>query len=216
MIEHQADNYPNKTVYQYLKNGETLEQSLSFGELAAQVKNLAAHIQSNSKAGDRALLLYPSCLDYIVAFYACLCAGVIAVPAYPPKNKRRDWPRLQGIIDDSGANLIISLESYQSSVDTWFVEHPNLDKPHFLASDSLNDSKDINWLRPDVDGETIAFLQYSSGSTGTPKGVMVTHANLLHNEHVLKSSFKGHDGVTVVGWLPIYHDMGLILSLIHI
>lgn len=214
LLERQAECYPDKIVYQYLKNGETLDQSLTFNELYKQVKDLAAHIQNNSVQGDRALLLYPSCLDYIVAFFACLSAGVVAVPAYPPKNKRRDWPRLQSILDDSRASLVISQESYRKGVDDWFSEQADTQKPIFIASDNLDDSLNLCWKKPDVNGETIAFLQYSSGSTGTPKGVMVSHANLLHNEHVLKSSFKGHDGVTVVGWLPIYHDMGLIGNII--
>ena len=213
LIERQAECYPDKVVYQYLKNGDTLEQSLTFEALCRQVKNLAAHIQSSSKPGDRALLLYPSCLDYIVAFFACLSAGVIAVPAYPPKNKRRDWPRLQSILDDSGANLVISLESYRDGVDDWF-DGQEAQKPAFIASDNLDQSIALSWQNPQVNGETIAFLQYSSGSTGTPKGVMVSHANLLHNEKVLASSFQGHADVTVVGWLPIYHDMGLIGNVI--
>ena len=213
LIEHQAECYPNKIVYQYLKNGDTLDQSLTFEELCREVKSLAAHIQNNSQPGDRALLLYPSCLDYIVAFFACLSASVIAVPAYPPKNKRRDWPRLQSILDDSGASLVVSLESYREGVDDWFSEQ-ELQKPTFIASDNLDESLDLNWQNPQVNGETIAFLQYSSGSTGTPKGVMVSHANLLHNEKVLAASFQGHTDVTVVGWLPIYHDMGLIGNVI--
>jgi len=144
LIERQAECYPDKVVYQYLKNGDTLEQSLTFEALCSEVKNLAAHIQSSSKPGDRALLLYPSCLDYIVAFFACLSAGVIAVPAYPPKNKRRDWPRLQSILDDSGANLVISLESYRDGVDDWF-DGQEAQKPAFIASDNLDQSTKKYW-----------------------------------------------------------------------
>ncbi len=214
LVEQQSQRYNDKVVYQFLKDGETLDQSLTFKELETQVKHLAAHIQANSQSGDRALLLYPSCLDYIVAFYACLVAGVIAVPAYPPKNKNRDWPRLQRILDDSGSRLVISLTSFRGSVDGWFEDQVDHEKPFFIASDELDETCNMPWQRPQVSGDTTAFLQYSSGSTGSPKGVVVSHANLLHNEQVLVSSFQGRDEITLVGWLPIYHDMGLIGNVI--
>ncbi|TDF41774.1 amino acid adenylation domain-containing protein [Alteromonadaceae bacterium M269] len=218
LIESQANLLPNKTVYEYLKDGEVLDDSLSFSELHRKVKCLAGRIQNSCEQGDRVLLLYPSSLDYIVAFFACIYAGCIAVPAYPPQNQRRDWARLKSIFDDCNASLVLTNTASFNGVREWLDDQQNNKKCELLQSDvadiSDNELK-YNWKRPEIDQQTIAFLQYSSGSTGTPKGVMVTHLNLLHNQHVIHQSILEDGDVNIVGWLPIYHDMGLICNVLQ-
>jgi acyl-CoA synthetase (AMP-forming)/AMP-acid ligase II len=63
---------------------------------------------------------------------------------------------------------------------------------------------------PVINPGDLAFLQYTSGSTGSPKGVMVSHANLMHNQWMIKRIFGHTDQTVFVGWVPLYHDMGLI------
>src|SRR5262249_53036098 len=66
------------------------------------------------------------------------------------------------------------------------------------------------WQRQSLSGDSIALLQYTSGSTATPKGVMVSHANLLHNEALIQKAFRQSRESVIAGWLPLYHDMGMI------
>lgn len=210
LVEYQAERLPNNIVYRYLKDGEILDDSLTFSEFSLRIKKLAAVIQAHCEPGDRALLLYPSSLDYIVAFFACVYAGVIAVPAYPPQNQRRDWTRLQSILEDSKASLLLSNNHYSTGIEQWLSQTELSFKPKFLTSSYIHDNGASLWRCPNIDNDTTAFLQYSSGSTGMPKGIMVSHGNLLHNEEIIQQSVRSHVGTKFVGWLPIYHDMGLI------
>ncbi len=90
------------------------------------------------------------------------------------------------------------------------AESPELASLQWLATDNVNSQLASNWQKPEVNADTLAFLQYTSGSTGTPKGVMLTHGNLLHNEEMIRRSFQHTEESLVVGWLPLFHDMGLI------
>jgi acyl-CoA synthetase (AMP-forming)/AMP-acid ligase II len=85
----------------------------------------------------------------------------------------------------------------------------------WLASDSLADELSDQWREPEINGDTLAFLQYTSGSTASPKGVMVSHANLLHNERVIHAAFEHNEQCSGVSWLPVYHDMGLIGTMLQ-
>ncbi|HWN41215.1 MAG TPA: amino acid adenylation domain-containing protein, partial [Thermoanaerobaculia bacterium] len=67
-----------------------------------------------------------------------------------------------------------------------------------------------DWRPPAVGPDSLAFLQYTSGSTSTPKGVRVTHGNLIANERAIQHACGQSEESVVVGWLPLYHDMGLI------
>jgi myxalamid-type polyketide synthase MxaB len=159
--------------------------------------------------GDRALLLYPSGEEFIIAFFACLYAGVIAVPVYPPRRNQK-LSRLQAITKDAQAKLALTTTSLLSAIEEKFSSDPELVTVPCLATNNIPDKQAENWQKPNLSLEDIAFLQYTSGSTGMPKGVMVSHKNLLHNEKLIASAF-GHTSETIgVGWLPLFHDMGLI------
>ncbi|MEM9101115.1 MAG: amino acid adenylation domain-containing protein [Pseudomonadota bacterium] len=215
LIALQASRHPQKIAYEYLKDGEELETSLTFGDMYRHVRALAAVIQQHSFQGDRVLLLYPNNLDYILAFYAVIAAGCIAVPAYPPQNKRRDWMRLQSMVEDCQPSLVLSLDSHAEGIIEWLSELNISNKPLFLSSNIADvESFESVWKKPAINQESIAFLQYSSGSTGTPKGVMVSHGNLLHNVDQIKIAMGIDEHGVGVGWLPIYHDMGLIGNII--
>ena len=203
VLEQRAQCQADKTAYIFLQDGEKDCIRLSYAELALQVKTIAAHLQQLGLQGERAVLLYPQGLDYIIAFFACLAAGVVAVPAYPPKNSRH-LPRLQAIIEDSQAVIILSNQATAQMARALYGEGLP-----WLLTDEVNTNPD-HWQKPDINADTLAFLQYTSGSTGSAKGVMVSHGNLMANQQAIKQGF-GHDAdSTVAGWLPLYHDMGLI------
>lgn len=208
LLRRRALDAPDQRAYTFLLDGEREERHLTYGELDRQARNIAALLQSRCNEGARALLLYPPGLDYIAAFFGCLYAGVIAVPAYPPRNDRA-LPRLQAIIQDAGAALVLSTEALLSKIDSMFKRAPELPPLKPIATDLLIEGE-AGWRVPGVHPDHLAFLQYTSGSTGTPKGVMLTHRNLLHNEAAIYERFGHADDSVVVSWLPTYHDMGLI------
>jgi len=207
LLAFRAEQQADKTAYVFLVDGEQQRVSLTYSELDKQAKTIAATLQTLGLQGERAVLLYPQGLDYIAAFFGCLYAGVVAVPAYPPKNQR-NLPRLQAIIEDSQAAIILSTQATSNSARALYTD--DKDSLPWLLTDQAMDGNPEQWLMPDLTPESLAFLQYTSGSTGHAKGVMVSHGNLMANQQAIKDGF-GHDShSTVVGWLPLYHDMGLI------
>jgi len=207
LLRLRAERHPQRMAYIFLENGEQPAESLTYGELDVQARQLAARLQELGFQGERAVLLYPPGLDYIVAFIACLYAGVIAVPAYPPSNGRH-MPRLQAIVDDSRAALILGTQHVADRVH-WFGGGSGLLNKNWLITDHI-DADSGAWRMPELHDDTTAFLQYTSGSTGNAKGVIVSHGNLMANQWLIKQRFGHNERSTVVGWLPLYHDMGLI------
>ena len=199
---------PRKVAYKFLHRGENEADSMTYQDLDERAKAIATCLQSLNVVGERALLLYSPGVEFITAFFGCLYAGVIAVPAYPPR-RNQNTIRLEAIVKDADAKVVLTSASLLSKVESRLVENPYLKALHWLATDEVEE-KSALWQPPEVDGETIAFLQYTSGSTGTPKGVAVNHANLLHNQRMIKEAFGHASDTTVVGWLPLFHDMGLI------
>ncbi len=201
-----AENQPNQKAYIFLQDGETETGSLSYGELDQKARAIAAHIQTYQ--GERALLLYPSGLEFITAFFGCLYAGVIAVPVYPPKRNQK-LSRLLSIVNNSQAKIALTTTSIRDDIEKIWQQEPELAQLKLIATNTIE--TDVQEFVPkSLTQESLAFLQYTSGSTGTPKGVMVNHGNIIHNQHLIHQTF-GHTEKTIfVGWLPLFHDMGLI------
>lgn len=204
-----------KTAFTFLRDGRE-EASLTYGMLADRVARAAGALQRDCAPGDRALLICPPGIDFIVAFLACLQVGVIAVPVNIPKPRRLAWRRLAAIAEDSRAGLILTVAETRAQFDKWFDGEPALAG---LTRRDIGTMSDDTVPASAIADQDVAFLQYTSGSTGTPKGVVVTHANLVHNEALIEEAF-GHDADTViVSWLPLFHDLGLIgnvLQTIHL
>ena len=209
LLGWRADRDAGRMAYRFLADGETEGHRVSFIELDSQAKAIAALLQSFEEKGARVLLLYPPGLDYIAAFLGCLYAGMIAVPAYPPRINA-SMSRLQGIVADADATVALTTSAIISRLGPLLISYPELKPLRWLATVNLEPGLSDAWRRPSVDGNTIALLQYTSGSTAAPKGVMVSHGNLLHNETIIQRAFNQSRDSVIVGWLPIYHDMGLI------
>lgn len=208
LLSYRALHQAKQVAYTFLVDGETKEISLTYQELDEKAKAIACELLSIRATGERALLLYPSGLEFITAFFGCLYAGVIAVPVYPPRRNQR-MTRLQAIAKDAQATIALTTTSILTEIERSFKQEPELAALHCLATENLA-SNTHNWQPTNLRGNTLAFLQYTSGSTGTPKGVMITHANLLHNEEMIKKAFQHTQESVIVGWLPLFHDMGLI------
>ncbi len=182
---------------------------LTYGELDARARSIGALLQEHGARGERALLLYPPGLEYIAAFFGCLYAGAVAVPAYPPRLNR-SLPRLRSILEDALPQVALTTAAILGRVEGWRGQEPWLGAIPWLETGSLALNGVADWEDPGAGEDTLAFLQYTSGSTGTPKGVMLTHGNLLHNSRELRRCFGYSTESRGVVWLPPYHDMGLI------
>lgn len=214
ILTQRAQQQPEQTAYTFLNFGKETDTSLTYGELDQQVRSLAGKLQSLGYEGKTALLLYPSGLEYITAFLACLYSGTIAVPVYPPHSARL-LPRLQAIIEDTQATVALTTAQTQTDIFRRFAYIPELRRLQWIATDDLSGSPDQSWKKPDLSRNSVALLQYTSGSTSTPKGVIVSHGNLLHNSKMISTQAGLNEKDRGVSWLPIFHDMGLIIGILQ-
>ena len=210
VARRRAAEHPERLVYTFLTDGEEEGARLSYGELDLRARAIAAHLQGlGVERGERALLLFPPGLDFVTAFLGCLYAGVVAVPAYPPRS-RRLLPRLQAVAADARPRVALTVAALLPRLSQAAAELPGLEGVTLVATDGIDSGEADGFRPPELRPADLAFLQYTSGSTSTPKGVEVTHGNLVHNEEMIRRAFGQSEESVVVGWLPLYHDMGLI------
>jgi amino acid adenylation domain-containing protein len=216
VLASRAKIQSDKIAYTFLSNKENSEEHITYEELDLHARTIAAFLHDIKAEGKRALLLYPSCLEYIIAFMGCLYAKVIAVPAYPPHFRRINI-RLNMIIENCKASIILTNDNVYNKRHFLERNNPDLYLLHWINTSNLSkiDIKESKNLAkqikvPNIEDNDIAFLQYTSGSTSDPKGVMVSHKNLIHNQKVIKRAFNTNENKVSVSWLPFFHDMGLI------
>ncbi len=209
LLSRRADHAPKKVALIYLADGENETVRQTFSDLHTKACTISQHLSLSCMPGDRILLLYEAGTDFISAFFGCLYARTIAVPFYAPRAGQ-GLERLSLIAVDSMATAILATSRVIRTIQAGIRDWPA------LASVRLIDVEDAlaapltptSVLRADPD--SVAFLQYTSGSTGEPKGVAVSHRNLIDNERLIRETFMHSCESVVVGWLPLFHDMGLI------
>jgi len=209
ILKYRASSQPDQTIYTFLLDGETEQISLTYRELNQKAQAIAAYLQSLVTPQSRILLLYPPGLGFVEAFFGCLYAGAIAIPAYPPRPNR-SITRIQSIIKDAQPTLALTTNSILDSLTKRVEQAPELKTLRWLSTDDLEAQYADKWQGKSISSEGIAFLQYTSGSTAEPKGVKITHNNLLHNLQAIHQCFQHTTQSQGVIWLPPYHDMGLI------
>ena len=218
ILLYRAACQPEQTAYIFLQDGETKETHLNYYKLNKRSQVVAAQLRSFIPVGERALLLYPSGLEFITAFLGCLHAGIVAVPAYPPRHNQNSKLRLQAIATDVKASIVLTTTSILSNIKNKHFQDLKLSSLHWLATDNMDDFSQkltTNWQKTEISPNSQAFIQYTSGSTGMPKGVIVTHSNLIYNEYMIAKAYKHSTNTVVVGWLPLFHDMGLVGNIIQ-
>jgi len=212
LLRWRALQQPEQRIYTFLTDGETEQGSFTFAELDRQARIIAASLQEHVASGERALLIYPSGLEFIAAFFGCLYSGIIAIPVYPPSAVRSDrtLTKFRAIAQDAQPQAVLTATSLLSRVEGLLAQSPELQGARTLVTDTLPGEVAEQWQAPAVSRDTLAFFQYTSGSTGLPKGVMVTHGNLLHNSSLVERYCEHPAEAHGVTWLPLYHDLGLI------
>ncbi len=212
-LQWRAHDQPQRLAYTFLRQSDGDPQSLTYEQLAQQARALAVLLQSKDATGKPVLLLLQPGLDYVVAFFGCLYAGAIAVPAYPPFSQRM-VPRIEAMLQDSQAPIVITTSDTIISIQRCLVHIPQLDRLEWIVIDTVTPDLAENWHQPAISGESIAFLQYTSGSTANPKGVMVLHRNILQNVELLRVHCGQTSESSLVSWVPPYHDLGLIAGIL--
>ena len=195
------------------QDGHEIEKA-HYGDLIRLSKSIAAGLQEKIKPGDSCLILSEPGLDFITALLGCIYAGVVAIPAYPPKNNKKN-DRLWSIIEDADpACVLLSHEIENMLVTNRSAFEEMMGIPHMIIErDSPDHSGQYKY--PALPDNNTVLLQYTSGTTGDPLGAMISQGGIMHNSEVVKQAFGHDENLTVVTWLPPYHDMGLIGTLIQ-
>lgn len=206
--EH-AQQRGGRIAYRF-SDGQAILATLSFGELDRVAQRVAGFLQRRCQPGDRVLLLLEYGFEFVRAFFGCLYAGVIAVPLNPPQGARR-LAKIHAIAENAGARLMLANGASLKPVEAKSLGFDCIDLASlFERSHSYDGFRD-----PNIGEDAPAFLQYTSGSTGAPKGVVVSHRNLLVNEAMIKNACSHDEDTVFVGWLPLFHDMGLVGNLLQ-
>ena len=157
-----AQTRPERLAYRFLQD-DGGSDTLTFGQLDQRVRGLAVRFREHAAPGDRALLLYPPGLEFVEAFLACLAAGIIAVPAYPPRRNRKA-ERLRAIAEDARPRLVLTTRAVIATVEASKLGIVNgLTR---LPTDPMEVDSEGNCPVPNIAGDAVAFLQYTSGAIG--------------------------------------------------
>lgn len=189
------------------------DRHLTYADLDTAAARLGALLSSRFVVGDRILLLHAAGLEFARSFFGCLYAGMIAVPSPLPDGYKRQQDRLAGIAQDSGAVAVLTDTAHLPAVTEW-ARDAGLDDLICIDVETETLPQESEFVQPVTTRDTIAFLQYTSGSTSSPKGVCVDHGNLLANVEVFTEITGVGPDTRFGGWLPTYHDFGLIGQLI--
>lgn len=207
---NRSETSPDAIAFRFLIDGIRNEDTISYSELHSTACAVANRIsETGGINGDRALLLFPSGLDYIAALYGCLYSGITAVPAYPPAFNR-PFDRLGAQIENSTSRFALTSTKLFQQLQHIIRNNPILSKLIWIPIDRmhLETAGSCNW--GPIDADYPAVIQYTSGSTSQPSGVMLSHRNLFISATLMSNHINAGPNDTLVAWLPPFHDMGLI------
>lgn len=226
MLRERASLNPNGpaiTFVDFESEWDGAEETLSWSQLHRRVLNAAEPLGQIGADGDRVLILAPQGLDYVVGFLATLQAGRVAVPLSVPFQGAHD-ERTIAVLADTSPTAILTTSAATDNVSDCLAAQPLPNPPAIVEIDLLDMDARPKSSRPARaaadEGSRTAYLQYTSGSTRTPAGVVVSNANILANFEQIMADFFVNEGgmptaeMSVVSWLPLYHDMGLLLGAI--
>lgn len=210
VLQWHVKNHPQRP-HIYLDGDEDELLLISYSDLFEGAREIASGLQKYGvEYGQTVAIMLPTGRDYVFTYFAILLVGAIPVPIYPPTRPSQLEEHLRRhakILNNAGTVLLITVKEAKLPGQLLKAQVNSLH--HVLRVDELT-VQDTPLIPVPVQGEDIAFLQYTSGSTGTPKGVVLTHSNLLANIRAMGQVIQASSSDVFVSWLPLYHDMGLI------
>ncbi|MFC4127252.1 long-chain-fatty-acid--AMP ligase FadD32 [Nocardia rhizosphaerae] len=209
--KHSEDN-GDDLAYRFIdysreREGEYLE--LTWREFGVRLRAVAARLQQVTAPGDRVAVLAPQGLDYVVALFAAVYAGNVAVPLFDPEEQGHS-DRLHAVLGDCEPAAVLTVGSAAAGVRAFFREQPAAQRPRIIAVEAIPDTVGATWRRPDINIDSVAYLQYTSGSTRVPAGVEITHRAVGTNLLQMVDAIGITENARGVTWLPLFHDMGLL------
>ena len=219
-VDHWAARRPDRIALRYTDfsgEREGVEHTVTFRELDRWSRAIAARLAALVAPGDRVAILTPSSPEYMAAFAGTLRSIAIGVPLFEPEHLGQG-ERLRGVLADCRPTCLLTTAAHRASVEELVA---SLDEPldaHIVLVEDLR--TDVTaaeaYVRPELMPDELAYLQYTSGSTRAPAGVELTHRNVIANALQLMVAFDvdAEDHNAAVSWLPLFHDMGLVLGLV--
>lgn len=210
VLDWMVSNHPDRPhVYYYGEKDDP--HVLTYRGLMEGAEAVAAGLIDRGFApGQTVAIMLPTCLEYFYSFFGVLLVGGTPVPIYPPARPSQIEDHLKRhakILENAGTSVLITVQQAKIAARLLKMQVASLE--HIVTPDELA-MPGVEVVRPPLNPQDIAHLQYTSGSTGNPKGVVLTHANLLANDRAMVSAVQGDSTDVFVSWLPLYHDMGLI------
>ncbi|WP_428351971.1 fatty acyl-AMP ligase [Mycolicibacterium sp.] len=196
--------------YRYLDFDHDRTIELTWAQLGTRLRAVGARLQQVTAAGDRVAILAPQGVDYVVGFFAAIQAGAIAVPLFAPELPGH-VERLDAVINDARPTVVLTTTSAAQSVREFLRTLPRDRRPRMIAVDAVPDAVGNGFVPAPLDTSAIAYLQYTSGSTRNPAGVEITHRAACTNVVQMILSVGLDWNIRSVSWLPLFHDMGLLM-----
>ena len=215
LLAKRALLHPEKPAYQVLHNGDDVVDALTYEQLFEAVQTMSARLQQDLSPGDRALLLYPAGLNFLVSFLACLMSGIVAIPAPAPDSVqfKRGWPRLRAILEDAAATHILTQTDLGPQLRERLHAANHLETEILLTDEASDTQYPVATVHKPAKHD-LTYLQYTSGSQSSPKGVMISHSNLLSNIAGLSQRLAFDESSISLNWMPHHHDYGLVQGLL--
>jgi len=208
VVRTRAATRGDDLAYTFLVDGAKDARSITWAQLHRRAGARAASLSALGAVGKPVLLMLPSGLEFVESLVACWYAGAIPVPISLPRHHRAKH-RLHNLIADAGARFAIGSADVRQRLQADDAVKAALVDITWIAAETPDELPDVDF-NPRGDGQGIALLQYTSGSTGIPRGVVVTHANLMSNSALIAEACGHGPDMNIGGWLPLFHDMGLI------
>ncbi|RSN25896.1 acyl-CoA synthetase [Amycolatopsis sp. WAC 04169] len=211
-LRHWADtdgDRPAVTFTDFATDRAGRRRTLTWKQLKDRVDAVAGALPV--RAGDRVAILCPQSAEYVVAFLGAITAGAIAVPLFDPGLPGHAG-RLAAVLTDCSPTAVITTAAAEDAVREFLAGLPGGEHVTVVAADKAGPVR--AWPAPAARPDDVAYLQYTSGSTRSPAGVVLTHENVLANVRQAAHGLGIAPTGTTVSWLPLFHDMGLVLGLI--